>query len=366
MDDVEGFSPNWYSAPGKTIREAMKDRGIASKQLAESLGQPEKGVSDLLSGKLAIDQTIANGLAATLGGSVHFWLKREADFQSSLNRCAIRVDRNEGKAWLASIPARDMRQAGWVRPAADGDLLASCLAFFDVTTLEEWNVRYGREMKAVAFRTSKSHKSESGSVVSWLRYGELLSDTIDCRDWDPAAFAAALPEIKKLTRRKSPSDFLPRLQAICADSGVAVVAAKPPTGCPVSGATKFLSPSKAMILLSFRHLSDDQFWFTFFHEAGHLLLHSDKALFVERDDPGAMKEHEEDEANKFAFDMLIPTDLQHELRSIKLDLKSVLAFATKCGVAAGIVVGQLQHLGRLRHGSMNSVKRRYTWDEIAS
>ena len=36
-----------------------------------------------------------------------------------------------------------------------------------------------------------------------------------------------------------------------------------------------------MIQLSARHKSDDHLWFSFFHEAAHVLLHSKKSVFVD-------------------------------------------------------------------------------------
>ena len=67
--------------------------------------------------------------------------------------------------------------------------------------------------------------------------------------------------------------FLPKLQALCAEAGVALVFVRAPRGCRVSGASRLVTPEKAMILVSFRFRSDDQFWFTVFHEIGHLILH---------------------------------------------------------------------------------------------
>ncbi len=60
-----------------------------------------------------------------------------------------------------------------------------------------------------------------------------------------------------------------------------------------------------MIALSDRYKKDDFFWFTFFHEAAHLLLHSKKETFV---DDGTDNDLLEDEANRFAADFLIPSD----------------------------------------------------------
>jgi HTH-type transcriptional regulator / antitoxin HigA len=113
--------------------------------------------------------------------------------------------------------------------------------------------------------------------------------------------------MRRLTRKKEPSIFVPELRKLCAENGVALVIARGPAGCRASGATRFLSDKKAMILLSFRYLADDQFWFTFFHEAGHLLMHSHKAVFLEDGSDVSLKE--EHEANLFAQNILIPPNL---------------------------------------------------------
>lgn len=52
-----------------------------------------------------------------------------------------------------------------------------------------------------------------------------------------------------------------------------------------NGATRWISPSKAVIQLSLRYKWEDIFWFTFFHEAGHVVLHQKKQVFVEPQKP---------------------------------------------------------------------------------
>jgi len=113
------------------------------------------------------------------------------------------------------------------------------------------------------------------------------------------------------------------------------------------------------MLLSFRFLTDDQFWFTFFHEAGHLLLHGNRRLFLEG--VGANKEAEEAEANKFAEDILIPPQFARELAELRLETRNILSFAKRLGVSPGIIIGQLQHNGRVDPSKLNSFKRRYQW-----
>ncbi|HEU4689887.1 MAG TPA: ImmA/IrrE family metallo-endopeptidase, partial [Vicinamibacterales bacterium] len=162
-----------------------------------------------------------------------------------------------------------------------------------------------------------------------------------------------------LTRQKDPERFLPTLIRACAECGVALVVLRAPTGCRASGATRFLSPDKALLLLSFRYLSDDHFWFTFFHEAGHLILHGEEALFIEADE--MLDSVQEDEANRFAGDVLIPPEFKAELGKLPLTHRDVIRFAVRAGVAPGIIVGQLQHQGRLPRNRLNGLKRRFRW-----
>ena len=116
-----------------------------------------------------------------------------------------------------------------------------------------------------------------------------------------------------------------------------------------------------MILLSLRYLSDDHFWFTFFHEAGHLVLHGDRCIFLEGED--TLTTEEETEANEFAANILIPTEFQAEMLRLPVDGRAVMRFARRVGVSPGIVVGQLQHHKRFLPKQLNNLKRRFTWGE---
>jgi Zn-dependent peptidase ImmA (M78 family) len=256
-----------------------------------------------------------------------------------------------------------MTKFGWIKGTSDFEKkVEHCLQFFNAPDVGSWRREYGDVLQAVAFRTSATFDSEPGAVLAWLRYGEMQSEKISCRPWNGQAFKAALAEMRQLTRLRSPRVFLNRLRTLCAKCGVALVIAKAPQGCRASGATRFIAADKAMILLSFRHLSDDQFWFTFFHEAAHLILHSKKALFLE--DHSEVTSTEEQEANEFAEDVLIPRNARKEIIGKEYDRSNILRLAVKLGLARGIVVGQLQHQGLIRADQFNWLKRRFNWKEI--
>jgi Zn-dependent peptidase ImmA (M78 family) len=114
-------------------------------------------------------------------------------------------------------------------------------------------------------------------------------------------------------------------------------------------------------MLSFRYLSDDHFWFTFFHEAGHLVLHDMNSLFLEGEDRISTKE--EGEANEFSAAVLIPAEFRADLMTLRGEGREVIRFARRVGVSPGVIVGQLQHLGRVRRNQLNRLKRRFVWAE---
>jgi HTH-type transcriptional regulator/antitoxin HigA len=357
------FEPDWLSAPGGTIVDVMEERGMSSKELAGLLGYSLERTEKLITGKEAITRDVAALLAERVGGSQKFWLSRENNYRNEVARLQSSGSVIAAKAWLDEIPLKDMQKLGWIPSHTRiEDNVDACLEFFRVRNVKEWRSKYSQFLSLVSFRTSPTHKSEPGSVISWLRYGEIKSEEISCRAWNATKFERSLISMRRLTRKKDPSIFVPELRRLCAENGVALVIARGPAGCRASGATRFLNAQKAMILMSFRYLADDQFWFTFFHEAGHLLMHSQKAVFLEDGSDASLKE--EHEANLFAQNILIPPEVRAEFISLKPSKDAIMKFAVKIGISRGIVVGQLQHHGRLEPSQLNFLKRRYSVEDL--
>jgi Zn-dependent peptidase ImmA (M78 family) len=154
----------------------------------------------------------------------------------------------------------------------------------------------------------------------------------------------------------NPEDIKRTLVKICKSSGVAVVFVAELPKTHLSGATQWLSPEKALIQLSCRHKSDDHFWFTFFHESGHILLHGKKDVFIE--EQNGSNDAQEKEADAFASQTLVPPPkMKAFLDDWAGDEATLLNFAKSLGIAAGIVVGQLQHKGVIGYHQFTNLRR---------
>ena len=169
----------------------------------------------------------------------------------------------------------------------------------------------------------------------------------------------SLHEIRALSRETSRL-ICRRLKDICAATGVAVVLVPEIKGARASGATRWLTAEKAMLLLSFRYKRDDHFWFSFFHEAGHILRGGKKDFFIEHQG-SEVNDAREAEANRFAEEFLISRERASELPRLR-SLRAVQAFASSLGIAPGIVVGRMQREGLIRFNRFNSLKLRLDWD----
>jgi HTH-type transcriptional regulator / antitoxin HigA len=357
MTSGTSFNPAWASPPGETITELLEERSLSANEFATAIGYSVADVENLIEGRTAINDDLAERLASTLGSTSSFWLNRDAQYRSDVARLENLENEQALRSWTRRLPTSEMSKWGWIDKGPDKR--AACLDFFDIQGLAEWNVVYGGLSELVAFRKSQKQTTSPEAVIAWLRQGEIAAEAIHCETFDRNKLLAIVPSVRALSRTASPEEFLPPLTALCASAGVAIAIVRAPTGCGVSGAARFLSADKALIQLSFRYRSDDHFWFTVFHEIGHLVLHARDGVFLEG--LGLIDTDEEDEANRFSADVLIPEAEGTSLHALGSDFRKVMRFAKRIGIAPGIVVGQMQHRGLIPRNYLNKLKVRYEW-----
>ena len=202
---------------------------------------------------------------------VKYWLNLEANYQEILARKAEEERLEQHLDWLKRVPVNEMSKLGWIEKFRDKkEQLVEVLRFFGIANVEQWEDVWPN--LKVAYRQHQKTGVFPETISAWLRRGEMEASEIACLPYNRTKFREALDKVRGLTV-EPPEVFVPAMQKLCADAGVAVVFVPsiPKTG--VSGATRWLNKDKAIIQLSLRYKTDDHLWFTFFHEAGHILLH---------------------------------------------------------------------------------------------
>lgn len=350
------FVPNYVVPPGETLLDTLEAIGMSQAELADRTGRPRKTINEIIKGKAAITSETALQLERVLGVPAGFWNNLERNYQDAKARMAEQERLMHHIAWLKEIPIAALVKQGWIQPFKDKvQQLQEVLNYFGVASPELWQARWLDP--GVAYRKSSSFCGHPVAIAAWLRKGELEAYKIISSPYDPAKFREILVHIRGLTRQP-PEVFQPEIERLCAEAGVAVVFMPELPNIRISGATWWLNPNKAVILLTLRYKSDDQLWFSFFHEAGHILLHGKKDVFLE----GEISDEKEEEANRFAGDFLIPARKYRQFTSTaKLGKAAINSLADELGIAPGIVVGRLQHDKFLPFTHCNELKRKLVW-----
>jgi HTH-type transcriptional regulator/antitoxin HigA len=357
MTNVKKYMPNIAIPPGETLLELLETNSMTQAELATRMDMSKKHINQIIKGKTSITVETALKLEKIFELPARFWLNLEADYQETKAR--LNDQNNEAEKKIASeIPYADMVRLGWVERARDiNDKIDNLRNFFRVFDLSSIEKVYN-----VVYRISKSKKVSLLALAAWLERGEYLSRDIETNKFSKKLLKSCLPVFKEMTYLE-PQDFYNDLTKRLSECGVAFVMVPVLTGTYAHGAVKWLSPEKAMIQLSLRYKYADIFWFSFFHEIGHILLHSKKETFIEYE--SAEGKEVEKEADSFAADVLIPKGEYNDfLKKKEFTVGSVIAFARKVNVDPGIVVGRLQYDKIIGYNQLYELRKKYDWEQF--
>jgi addiction module HigA family antidote len=351
------YKPDEVSPPGDTLQATLDALNMTQAELADRMGRPKKTINEIIKGKAALTPETALQLEKVLGVPASFWNNREQLYREHLAQREESQDLIRYAVWLKRFPLAEMIKREWVKKYTDEvSQLRELLRFFGIASPNQWQGAYAEAL------CRKSPKSKQEALSVWFRAGELIAQGITCAPYTPSAFRAVLWRARTMTRM-SPPHFKEQLVAAFAEVGVAVVFVPELPSSSISGATRWLSPAKALIQLSLRYKRYDQLIFTVFHEAGHILLHGKSKIFLEGEG-GEQDPRLEEEANKFAGDFLIPTNefetFVSEARG-SFTAARVRSFADRIEIDPGIVVGRLQHEGLVGFDQLDNLRIRLIW-----
>jgi len=355
------YIPDSVSLPGETLLETIEALGMSQADLADRTGRSKKMINEIIKGKAPITPRMSIELERVLGVPSSFWNNRERHYRETLARIEEDARLNEQVKWLETMPVNAMAKWGWVRKHKEKvPQLRELLSFFGIASADQWPTVTATLYRQVAFRKSEAFATDNGALMAWLRKGEMDGKAIECKPFDDKMFRKQLYTVRRLTT-EPPEVFQPELTKQCALCGVAVVFVPELPKSRVSGATRWLTTDKALIQLSLRYKSDDHLWFSFFHEAGHIIRHGKREIFIESTEI-EMDERKENEADRFAADVLIPRPSYNRLIKYGSFSKAVISkFASELGIAPGIVVGRLQHDNHLPNNHYNDLKIKLRW-----
>jgi HTH-type transcriptional regulator / antitoxin HigA len=355
---VNEYAPPTVSPPGATLEEALKERGMSQAELAERTGRPKKTVNEIVKGLAAITPETAIQFERVLGIPASFWNTRQQHYEESIAKAQSERKLLGCVDWQKNFPVMQMVRLGWLPPAHSRiEKLENLLRFFRIGSPDEWEMTLVAPRMGTAFRESRAFQTNRFALSAWIRRGEIEASEMECNRFDREVFESSLREARGMIRSLA-EGFDEDLVRLCAKAGVAVVFVPLIKGVHAWGATRWLPGERAMILLSLRGKYEDIFWFSFFHEAAHLLLHGKKNVFVEED--GGERDGAERDADVFARDFLIQPSLWKAFMEANQSFSPnrIKAFASEVEISPAIVVGRLQHEARIERSQLNELRRK--------
>jgi len=346
--------------PGEYLKEVIDELGMTKDELARRMGRPAPKLSAIFKGTKAITPDTAMQLEKVVGVPAHIWLGLESEYRLALARQAEEKQIAEETKLLTPFCYSELAKLGFVKKLSNRrDKVRELQRFFGVASLESV-LDVPRYQPAFRIGKGGATSTKPRAVASWLRMGELIAQKIPCKPFDRAKLESSLDEIRAMTIMR-PEEFQEKLTKLLAECGVALVIVPHFPGTKAHGATFWIGRDKAVLMLTIRGRWADIFWFSLFHELGHILLHNRRQTFIEDGNTPSDLEEQEKEADAFAADQLIPpADYERFVKHGDFYPNSIARFASKLGIDAGIVVGRLQHDGLLPPNWGNKLRTRYT------
>ncbi|NLO68574.1 MAG: helix-turn-helix domain-containing protein [Bacteroidales bacterium] len=336
--------------PGATIKEQLIDRGMSQKEFAARMDMSEKHISRLINGGVQLTHEVALRLEMVLGIPAKFWNNLEAIYREKLVKANAENLMDADIQLMRKLPYNEMAKQNWV-PATrrTQERVINLRKFFEVAHLGL--LEQGSLASHVACRRLMLTEKSNYTLIAWIQKARLEARKMETKPINLKSLEAAIPQIREMTKMH-PEDFQPKLSKLLANSGIAIVFLPHFDGSFLHGAS-FTDGKKIVVGLTVRGKDADRFWFSLFHEISHI-MQGDMAKI------DGTNEEDEDKADAFARQTLIP-DQEFE---IFVDEKnfgraSIMRFADRLGIDAGIVVGRLQKEGYVKYNQHHDLKTRY-------
>lgn len=335
------------SPPGDTLAETIDELKISQTELANRMGRPIKTINEIIQGKTAITSETAIQLERVTNIPANFWLEREKNYRLELAEILEAERLIEEKEWLKNFPLKEMILLNWIKIKTKEPLecVEAIFRFFRVGGKDAF---YSSSCFATVenhnFRLTNQTKKNPYALAAWLRQGEIQASQLEVAEFDRKKFKDVLADIKNIMA-SHPENFFQLLAGLCSEVGVKVIHTPKLPNSKVHGATRWIGDNP-VIQLSNQFQRNDIFWFTFFHEAGHILKHGKKEVFLEGlayTQEGLIKEVE---ADAFAIASTYSEKEEAEFMELRRNgswsTDQIVEFAQKINTHPAMIVGRLE------------------------
>ena len=337
------YFPETVTHPGFTLNEKLKEIGMSKKEFALRTEKPEQTIIKIIYGNSSITPDMSIQFENVLKIPANFWLKKQYRYDEIVARNKRQSAIEEAKEWARCFPYAAMANFGWVPSTHKIEEKVDALfQFFGLSGKTAWEDYYYKQKLKVCFRISLKQTAESYAISAWLRQGEILAAELNVPSYNANKFKQNLELIKDLMVYHSEGFFM-QLQDLCKQAGVKVVYTPCLPKAPIHGSTRWIGGTP-LIQLSARYKQNDIFWFTFYHEAGHILLHGKKYVSIENIEFDNIDLKKEEEANAFAIDWTFSEKQEQELLDTSpLTENDIVVFAEKFNTHPAVIIGRFHH-----------------------
>lgn len=359
---MNSLDTDWVMHPSETAISLLQQRGSNPRDLVACAPENTEWAENFLLGIESINASTAPILARELGGTSDFWLQLQTQYDSDLKR--LMSDAERGYAdWVSQFDYRDIAAKSWLPPTSSRSAkLGYLLGLFGVSDLSEWDSGPRQLPGHVAYRQNGTAKQDEYAVSAWIALAHRAVTYQSIREFDHKGALDKVPYLRSLVFEADIRCALKSISDTLSSVGIHFVLQDAPRGCYASGAVVPSGDGRPLMILTRKYKTDDQFWFSFFHELGHVLLHNWKEGFIDSELGGS--DGLEKEANAYAQHLLFPMERLNALaagirqKSLRQKARLIFQAAKDQGVPPGIVVGQLQHHGAIPFSHFNKMKNK--------
>lgn len=356
---IIGLSLDFIIHPGETIKEFLEVRNMTQEELAIRTGFSAKHISEVVNGKKDISPAFAKSLEYVFGTPMSFWINLQGIYDREMLEYNEQQEIDDVEIGIAKKLKDVIKYAEELNilPKIKNDITSQIIELRNMCNITKLNYIHSLYANKVAFRKSQTIDTDIDILYAWLRICELYSKTQNVKcDYDEQILKNSIENIKKcmlLPKDKA----VERLKDIFSKCGIIFQVVKSIKGAPVQGFIKKYD-EKIILTMTTRRKFADEFWFTLFHEIGHLLNGDvNDTQFIDYQETKSQKEIL---ANNYASNVLINEEEYIKFISENIDETKIKRFAKSQNVAPFIVVGRLQKDNN-DYRMFYNLKEKYDW-----